>query len=97
MGCVIAVLAMITPRLLMVLIWVTSDWFSRAYETVIWPVLGFIFMPYTTLAYMAAMLNNAHRLSGWWLALFIVAIIADVGNWGGSGASHQKRKKTKDE
>ena len=85
MGCVLAVIALLVPRVLMVFIYLLTDWFSRAYETVIWPLLGFIFMPYATLAYMAAMLNNNHSLSGWWLALFIAAIVVDAGHWGGSG------------
>jgi len=85
MGCVLAVIALLVPRVLMVFIYLLTDWFGRAYETVIWPLLGFIFMPYATLAYMAAMLNNNHSLSGWWLALFIAAIVVDAGHWGGSG------------
>jgi hypothetical protein len=85
MGCVLAVIALLVPRVLMVFMYLLTDWFGRAYETVIWPLLGFIFMPYATLAYMAAMLNNNHSLSGWWLALFIAAIVVDAGHWGGSG------------
>jgi hypothetical protein len=85
MGCVLAVIALLVPRVLMVFIYLLTDWFGRAYETVIWPLLGFLFMPYATLAYMAAMLNNNHSLSGWWLALFIAAIVVDAGHWGGSG------------
>lgn len=84
MGCVIAVIALLAPRVLMVFIWLLTNWFGRAYETVVWPVLGFIFMPYATLAYMAAMLNNNRALTGWWLVLFIVAVVVDVLHWGGS-------------
>lgn len=85
MGCLLGCIALLMPRILMVFIYLLTDWFGRAYQTVIWPLLGFLFMPYTTLAYMAAMLNNDHVLSGWWMALFIVAILVDVGHWGGSG------------
>jgi len=35
-------------------------------------------MPYTTLAYMAAMLRNDHSLSGWWILLFVLAVLADL-------------------
>jgi hypothetical protein len=78
MGCLLAVIAAICPRILMFFILLTSDWFSRAYDTFIWPFLGFLFMPYTTLAYMAAMLNNHHSVDGWWAALMIIAIISDL-------------------
>lgn len=91
MGCVITVIALLMPRALMFFIWLLTDWFPRAYESTIWPVLGFLFMPYTTLAYMAAMLNNEHRLTGGWLVLLIVAVVVDVGHGGGS--SHTVRAK----
>ena len=90
-GCMAAVIAMAMPRLAMVLILIFTDWFSRAYDSVLWPVLGFLFMPYTTLAYMAAQLN-AGELRGWWMALFIVAILIDAGHWGGGRHAARRRK-----
>ena len=85
MPCCLAVIAFVAPRISMLFIWLLTDWFGRAYETVVWPALGFVFLPYTTLAYMAAMLRNDHVVSGWWLALVIVAAVVDVGHWGGGG------------
>ncbi|MHC4600849.1 MAG: hypothetical protein ACYS47_17800 [Planctomycetota bacterium] len=90
MGCLVTLLALITPRIVMVGIWLTTDWFGRAYETTLWPVLGFIFMPYTSLAYMAAILNNG-RVSGLWILLLIVAIIADLSSDG--EASRRRARK----
>jgi hypothetical protein len=86
MGCVLTLLALAVPRVVMVFILLLTDWFARAYDTVLIPLLGFIFMPYTTLAYMAAMLN-AGRLSGGWLVLVIVAAVVDIGHWGGGHRS----------
>ena len=91
MGCIITVIALALPRILMFFAFLLTDWFGLAFETRMWPILGFFFMPYTTLAYMATMLNNDYTLSGGWLALFIVAIIIDAGHWGGGGFScHRK-------
>jgi hypothetical protein len=90
-GCLIAIAAMITPRVVMVFIFLMTDWFGRAYDGLVWPLLGFLFMPYTTLAYMAAMLNNNHALNGGWMALFIVAIVVDAGHWGGGGTAAKHR------
>ena len=42
--------------------------------------MGFFLMPYTTLAYMAAMLN-AHGVTGGWLVLVIVAVMVDLGHF----------------
>jgi hypothetical protein len=84
MPCLLIIVALLLPRMAMFLIWLFSDWFSRAYETAIWPLLGFFFMPYTTLAYMAAMLNNNHQINGGWLVLLIVAVVVDLGHNGGA-------------
>ncbi len=91
MGCVLVVIGLAVPRVLMFFIWLLTDWFGRGFETRVWPILGFIFLPYTTLAYMAAMLNNNHKLSGLWLVLFVLAILVDIGNWGGSRAATRRR------
>ena len=91
MGCIFAVIALAVPRTLMVFAFLLTDWFGRGFETQVWPILGFVFMPYTTLAYLAAMLNNNHTLSGGWLALFIVAIIVDAGHWGGGGVAYRRK------
>ena len=91
MGCILAGVALVVPRVLMCFILLLTDWFSRGFDTRVWPILGFVFMPYTTLAYLAAMLNNNHALSGGWMALFIVAILADAGHWGGGGRAYRKK------
>lgn len=91
MGCIFAVVALAVPRVLMFFAFLLTDWFGRSFEARLWPILGFVFMPYTTLAYLAAMLNNNHTLSGGWLVLFIVAIVVDVGHWGGGGLTYRRK------
>ena len=84
MPCLLPILAVFFPRFVMLLIAIFTTWFSAAFNTALWPILGFLFMPYTPLAYMAAMLNNNHNVSGGWLALVIVAAMVDLGGQGGS-------------
>ena len=98
MGCLITILALAVPRVAMVFIFLLTNWFSRVYETVLWPVLGFVFLPYTTLAYMAAMLNNAGHVSGGWLVLVVLAVLVDISHWGGGGRSvrtYRGRRRTR--
>ncbi len=83
MPCLVVLFALLLPRAAMVFIWLLTDWFARAYDTALGPVLGFIFLPYTTLAYMAAMLN-AGALTGGWLILLIVAVLVDLSHYGGT-------------
>jgi hypothetical protein len=82
LGCVLVLLVLGAPRLVLAVAWLTTNWFGRAYETAFWPALGWLLMPYTTAAYMATMLNNDHKVSGWWLVLLIVAVLADLGSNG---------------
>ena len=77
MGCILTIVGLALPRVLMFFLWLLTNWFSQAFDSVFWPVVGFLFMPYTTLAYMAAMLNNDHTLSGWWIGLLILGVLAD--------------------
>ena len=83
MPCLLVILALALPRLVMFFIWLLTDWFSRAYGGVIIPLLGFLIMPYTTLAYMGAQLNGG--LHGWWVILLIIAVMADVSGNGSAG------------
>jgi hypothetical protein len=89
MGCILAFLMMLAPRVVMVFIFLMTTWFQRAYETMVWPVLGFIFMPYLTLAYMAMKLQNG-TLTGGWLVLVIVTAVIDVMHWGGTGRHYRR-------
>ena len=40
MGCIVAVLALMTPRLAIVLVVIFSDFIGDAYQTWVWPLLG---------------------------------------------------------
>lgn len=84
MGCLLALVALITPRIVMVFMRLLTPWFEQSFQSTIWPILGWLVMPYTTLAYMAAMLRNDHKVDGWWLVLLIVAVLVDLGVLGGS-------------
>ncbi len=90
MGCIYVVLALAVPRVLMFLAFLLTNWFGRAFETRLWPLLGFVFMPYTTLAYLAAMLTTITRCQ-WLAGAFMVAIVVDAGHWGGGGLQYRRR------
>lgn len=84
MGCLLVLIALLVPRVVLFFMWLLTDWFVLAYETILWPLLGFFLMPYATLAYLMAMLHNGYRLSGGWLIIFVLAVLVDLGHWGGA-------------
>jgi hypothetical protein len=90
MPCLLVVLALLVPRVTLVLMWL-SGYGSRAFETVLWPLLGFFLMPYTTCAY-AIGINSTGGFHGWSLVLLIVAVLFDLGGHGGAA----KVKRTRD-
>ena len=83
MPLLVGCLALATPRLAIALVFVFSDYLGRAYETILWPLLGFFFMPLTTLAYAFA-INSNGSVDGMYLVVVVVAVLLDLGlvGWG---------------
>jgi hypothetical protein len=90
MGCLMGLLALITPRFIMVVLWIFTDYLSRAFDTFIWPLLGFLFIPTTTMAYAVAE-NEFEGLKGWGLAILILGVLIDFGLLGGGGRAAGRR------
>jgi hypothetical protein len=86
MGCCLGILAIVTPRLTLFLVFLFSDYLGRAYETNLWPFLGFFFLPLTTLAYAFA-INSNGAVSGIYMVVVVVAALVDLGLIGGARKS----------
>jgi hypothetical protein len=67
------------PRLAIILVAIFSNYLSDAYDSWIWPVLGFFFLPLTTLAYAFAWHLGEGSVNGIGLVLVILAVLVDVG------------------
>jgi hypothetical protein len=79
---------MMFPRLALAVMWFVG-YSGHAFATMIWPLLGFFFMPYTTAAYAIA-INEWGEVRGLGLALIIVAVVFDLGGHGSSAATHRR-------
>lgn len=90
MGCFIGCLALGFPRLALGIVFLLSGYLGRAYDTTLWPVLGFFFMPVTTLAYAWAVNTNG-TVTGVYLVVVVIAVLMDLGS-NGHGASQGRRK-----
>jgi hypothetical protein len=91
MPIVVGCLALIAPRFAIILVVVFSDYIGRAYETLLWPLLGFFFMPLTTLAYAWA-INSTGSVEGLQLVVVVIAVLMDLGVVGGSAASRRRAR-----
>jgi len=80
------------PRFAILLVVFFSSYIGRAYETTLWPFLGFLFMPLTTLAYAWA-INSRGSVAGFHLAVVVVAVLIDLGLVGGSASRRYRPKK----
>jgi hypothetical protein len=86
-GC----LALSTPRLALLLVVFFSNYIGRAYESPLWPFLGFFFMPLTTLAYAWA-INNHGSVDGGFLVVVVLAVLIDLGIIGGSAKNRYRAR-----
>jgi hypothetical protein len=92
MGCLLAIFTLITPRLIMIVLWIFTDYLSRAFDAFFWPFLGFLVLPTTTMAYAIAE-NEFGGAQGWGLAIVILGVVADFGLLGGSGRAFGRKLK----
>lgn len=90
MKWVLGIAAFFCPRLVIVLLVLFSDYIGEACKTVIWPFLGFLFAPVTTLAYAFSIHENG-SVSGLYVVLVVVAALIDLGIIGG-GAKRRSKK-----
>jgi hypothetical protein len=74
MPVIIAILALLAPRLVMFLLWLFTTWFEGVFATILWPVLGFVFLPTTTLWYSAVY----HWFGGDWGVVPLLGLVVSV-------------------
>ncbi len=78
MPCFLVLLAFLTPRLVVALLWLFSHWFQGIFPSVLWPILGFVFLPTTLLWYTAVQHWFAGQWTLWPIVGLVVAILVDM-------------------
>jgi hypothetical protein len=78
MPCLLAALALLTPRLAVALLWFFSHWFDGLFSSLLWPIVGFVFLPTTLLWYSVV----HHWFGGAWtlgpVVGLVVALVIDL-------------------
>ena len=90
MPCLLVIVVAAFPRVVLVLMFLLSNYIQRAYHDLLIPLLGFFFLPLTTIVY-AWMVNSHMPLEGINLVILLVTVIVDVGGLGG-GEYHRRQR-----
>jgi hypothetical protein len=90
MCCVMTVLLMLGPRAGILVWWLVNPArFTLVFRgSFMWPLLGFLFLPWTTLAYLLVAPFGVVGFDWIWL---ILALLADLSTYGGGGYGNRER------
>ncbi|HEX2189331.1 MAG TPA: hypothetical protein VHG51_10560 [Longimicrobiaceae bacterium] len=78
MPCLAVLLALFVPRALILGLWFLTDWFRGMFDTLLWPVLGFLFLPTTLLWYSAVQHWFGGEWTLWPIVGMVVALLIDT-------------------
>ena len=89
MCCLFTVLVFLGPRFGGIGWWLLQParW-NAAFGSIIWPILGIIFLPWTTLMYVAVAPGGINGLLEW--GFLILAIVIDIGAYAGGGYGNKE-------
>jgi hypothetical protein len=93
--CFLVAFGLLTPRFIIVVLWIFTDYLARAYDSWILPTLGFFLLPTTTIAYAIAK-NSFSSATGSIQAggviLIVLGVVIDIGLLGrGRGVMKDRR------
>jgi hypothetical protein len=95
MGCLLVILGLITPRFILLILWLFTNYLNHAFSSGWWGILGFLFLPTTAIGYAVAK-NEFTAPDGGIEAAGIIAIVlgvvVDLGLLGGSGRGVGRRE-----
>jgi hypothetical protein len=89
MCCFIAALFALGPRAAILVWWLIEPvrW-NAAFDTFIWPLLGFLFLPWLTLMFVAVAPGGIDGFDYVWLA---IGVAFDLAGWFGGGYTNRNR------
>lgn len=87
MPCLAVLVALLAPRVTIVVLWLFTHWFDGIFDTILWPILGILFLPTTLLWYTAVQNWWGGTWGGLQIVGLIIALLIDM-----SPASGKRRK-----
>ena len=86
--CLVFLLALFAPRLALAFVWIFGNRVELAFDSWIWPLLGLIFLPWTTLMYVF-LWSPGVGVEGWEWLLVGLAVVVDISSWAARSARRQ--------
>jgi hypothetical protein len=83
MGCLVLLLAVISPRLALIVMALFSNILARSFDSWLLPLIGFFLLPWTTLAYALVWQVGTNSVTGIEWAFVVLAFLADLGSYAG--------------
>ena len=89
MCCFFTVLLFLGPRVAGVVWWIfrPAIW-NLVFSSIIWPILGLIFLPWATLMYVIVAPGGVVGIWEW--GFLILAIVADIASYTGGGYGNKE-------
>ena len=88
MCCLAASAAFIGPRFALLLVWIFGERVEHAFSSWAWPLLGLLFLPWTTLFYVLVW-GPVHGVSGAGWVLVAFGVFLDLATYSSRAAKSQ--------
>jgi hypothetical protein len=89
MPCLFAIIGAFAPRLALILLWIFTPLVNFAFNSLVLPILGLIFLPFTTLFYVLVF-HSLGSTNIWGWALIVVGFLLDLRNYSDISSSRSK-------
>ncbi len=90
-GCLFVIAAAISPRLGVFVLWAFTDRMSIAFDSFWWALIGFVFLPWTTLAW-ALVYAPVRGVTGFGWVIVVFAFIVDISTHVGSATARREER-----
>lgn len=89
MCCVLLAMLVIGPRFALLLTWIFGDRVELAFDSWVWPLLGLLFLPWTTLAYV--LIWSVGGVGGGEWIVVAIGFAADLLTYSSRAAAQRRR------
>ena len=88
MGCIFLLLTMISARIALAFLWIFTNLVDRAFDTFVVPLLGLLFLPWTTLLYVLFW-SARGGVNGWEWFVVALGLLADLASYARGGMARR--------